>query len=45
MAFAHKKLAVKFVPWHFKEKKKIVFSGQNKAPILIDSEKIITDSW
>jgi len=38
-------LAVKFVPWHFKEKKKIGFSGQNKAPILIDSEKIIAASW
>jgi len=44
MALAQKKLAVKFLPWHFTEKKKIEFSGQNKVLILINGEKIIADS-
>ena len=45
MALAHKKLAVKCLPWHFTEKKMIKFSEQNKVPILIDNKKIIADSW
>ena len=44
MALAQKKLAVKFLPWHFTEKKKIEFSRQNKVLILINGEKIIADS-
>ena len=45
LASAHKNLDVKFLPWHFTEREKISFSGQNKVPILIDGEKNIFDSW
>ncbi len=45
MALAHKKLAVKFLPGHFTEKKEIEFSGKNKFTIHIDGENIIADSW
>ena len=45
MALAHKKLNVECIPWHFTEKDKIKFSGQEKVPVLIDGSNTISDSW
>ena len=45
MALAHKGLDVECLPWHFSEKDKIKFSGQDKVPVLIDENNTITDSW
>ena len=45
MALAHKRLNVECMPWHFTEKDKIKFSGQERVPVLIDGSNIISDSW
>ena len=45
MALAHKRLNVECMPWHFTEKDKIKFSGQERVPVLIDGNKTISDSW
>ena len=45
MALAHKGLDVDCMPWHFTEKNKIKFSGQERVPILIDGSNTISDSW
>ncbi|MGP8027295.1 MAG: glutathione S-transferase N-terminal domain-containing protein [Acidocella sp.] len=44
LALAHKNLAYETIPWHFTDKDKIAFSGQGKVPVLVDAEKIVTDS-
>jgi len=45
LALAHKGLDVDYIPWHFTEKDKIKFSGQERVPVLIDGSNIIADSW
>ncbi|MDC0188471.1 glutathione S-transferase family protein [bacterium] len=45
MALAHKRLNVECIPWHFTEKDKIKFSGQERVPVLIDGSNTISDSW
>ena len=45
MALAHKRLNVECMPWHFTEKDKIKFSGQERVPVLIDRSNTISDSW
>ena len=45
MALAHKRLNVECMPWHFTEKDKIKFSGQERVPVLIDGSNTISDSW
>ena len=45
MALAHKRLTVECMPWHFTEKDKIKFSGQERVPVLIDGSNTISDSW
>ena len=45
LAFAHKGLVVKYIPWRFTEKYKIKFSGQERVPVLIDGNKTVSDSW
>ena len=45
MALAHKRLNVECLPWHFTEKDKIKFSGQERVPVLIDGSNTISDSW
>ena len=45
MALAHKGLAVETVPWRFTEKDAIAFSGQGRVPVLLDGDKVVTDSW
>jgi len=45
MALAHKGLDVECLPWHFTEKDKIKFSGQERVPVLIDGINTVSDSW
>src|SRR5437867_12398423 len=45
MALEHKGLAAETVPWRFVEKDVIAFSGQKAVPVLVDGEKIVSDSW
>ena len=45
MALAHKRLNVECMPWHFTEKDKIKFSGQERVPVLIGGKKTVSDSW
>ncbi|BAZ30837.1 putative lignin beta-ether hydrolase [Cylindrospermum sp. NIES-4074] len=45
LALLHKKLPWEAIPWRFTEKDAIAFSGQGKVPVIIDGERIVTDSW
>jgi len=45
MALAHKGLAVQTVPWRFTDKQAIAFSSQGLVPVLVDGERVVTDSW
>ena len=45
LALAHKGLAVETIPWRFTDKEAIAFSGQGRVPVLVDGEKVISDSW
>ena len=45
MALAHKRLNVECMPWHFTEKDKIKFSGQERVPVLMDGNKSVAASW
>jgi glutathione S-transferase len=45
MALAHKGLDFKTVPWRFTEKDAIASSGQGLVPVLVDGDRVVTDSW
>jgi len=45
LALAHKGFEVETVPWRFTEKNVIAFSGQDRVPVLVDGEKVVSDSW
>jgi glutathione S-transferase len=45
MALAHKGLGVETIPWRYSDKDKIAFSGQGLVPVLVDGERVVTDSW
>ena len=45
MALLHKGLSFKTEPVRFSEKDKIAFSGQGLVPVLVDGERIVTDSF
>ena len=45
MALAHKGLPFETVPWRFTEKEAIAFSSQGLVPVLVDGERVVTDSW
>jgi glutathione S-transferase len=45
MALEHKGLSAETVPWRFVEKDTIAFSGQKAVPVLVDGERIVSDSW
>jgi glutathione S-transferase len=45
MGLAHKGLAYETVPWRFTEKDVIAFSGQGLVPVLVDGDRVVTDSW
>lgn len=44
LALAHKRLDVETIPWRFTEKEVIAFSGQKLVPVLVDGERVVTDS-
>jgi glutathione S-transferase len=44
LALAHKNLSFETVPWHFTDKDVIAFSNQGKVPVLVDGERIVSDS-
>lgn len=45
LALAHKGLTFRTIPWRFTEKDAIARSGQDRVPVLIDGERVISDSW
>jgi glutathione S-transferase len=45
MALRHKGLSFETVPWRFTEKDVIAFSSQGLVPVLVDGERVVTDSW
>lgn len=44
-ALAHKGLEAEGTPWRFTEKDRLAFSGQGLVPVLVDGEKVLSDSW
>ena len=45
MALAHKGLAAERLAWHFHQKDRLAFSGQELVPVLVDGDRAIADSW
>ncbi|EFH10151.1 glutathione S-transferase family protein [Pseudoroseomonas cervicalis] len=45
MALAHKGLEAECVPWRFTEAAALAFSGQDKVPVLVDGDRVVSDSW
>ena len=45
MALLHKGLSFTTEPVRFSEKDKIAFSGQGLVPVLVDGERVVTDSF
>jgi glutathione S-transferase len=45
LALAHKGLDVETIPWRFTDKDAIGFSGQGRVPVLVDGERVVSDSW
>ena len=44
-ALRHKGLAFDTVAWRFADREAIAFSGQGKVPVLVDGDKVVSDSW
>lgn len=44
-ALAHKGLTPNIVAIQFTEADRVAFSGQGKVPVLVDGDKIVSDSW
>ena len=45
LALVHKGLAVETIPWRFSDKSMIAFSGQGRVPVLVDGDRVVSDSW
>ncbi len=45
LALAHKGLSAKTVPVTFGQKYKLTFSGQDRVPVLVDGDLVVSDSW
>jgi glutathione S-transferase len=45
LALAHKGLAVETIPWRFREKDSLAYSGQGRVPVIRDGERVVFDSW
>jgi glutathione S-transferase len=45
LALAHKGLVVETIPWRFTDKSAIAFSGQERVPVLVDGDRVVSDSW
>jgi glutathione S-transferase len=45
LALAHKRLNVETIPWRFTDSDAIAMSGQGRVPVLLDGDKVVSDSW
>jgi glutathione S-transferase len=45
MALVHKGLPFISIPWRFTDKTAIGFSGQGRVPVLVDGDRVVSDSW
>jgi len=45
MALLHKGIEAESRPWRFTEKEALAFSGQDKVPVLVDGDTVVSDSW
>ncbi|MBE9606293.1 glutathione S-transferase family protein [Acetobacteraceae bacterium H6797] len=45
LALAHKGLEVESMPWRFTEIERLEFADYDKVPVLVDGDKVVTDSW
>ena len=45
LALAHKGLSPETKPVKFTESDLVAFSGQHKVPVLVDGERVVSDSW
>lgn len=45
MALAIKGLAFDSVPWRFTETDRLAFAKHDKVPVLVDGDRVISDSW
>jgi glutathione S-transferase len=44
-ALAHKGLQAQTEAWHFIQKDRIAFSGQDRVPVIVDDGTVVHDSW
>lgn len=44
-ALEHKHLDIETVACRFTDKGVIAFSGQDKVPVLVDGDNVVSDSW
>jgi glutathione S-transferase len=45
LALVHKGLTFDTIPWRFTDKDVIAFSGQGFVPVLVDGDRVVSDSW
>jgi glutathione S-transferase len=45
LALAHKGFNVETIPWRFTDTDAIAMSGQGRVPVLLDGDKVVSDSW
>jgi glutathione S-transferase len=45
MALAHKGLEAEVVPWRFTDAAALAFAHYDKVPVLVDGDRVVTDSW
>lgn len=45
LALHHKRLTFDTIAWRVTEKDQIAFSKQDKVPVLVDEDQVISDSW
>ncbi len=45
LALKHKGLPFDTIPWRFTQKDAIAFSGQGQVPVLVDGDRVVSDSW
>ncbi|MEM7774622.1 MAG: glutathione S-transferase N-terminal domain-containing protein [Pseudomonadota bacterium] len=45
MAMHHKGLPFEGLPWRFTETERLAESGQQRVPVIVDGDRIVSDSW
>jgi glutathione S-transferase len=45
LALHHKGLDYETIPWRLTEKDAISMSGQGKVPVIVDGDRVVSDSW